>query len=167
MHLKRSWTTDSGYRIDIFPARHQLTEAISSQTSLKTLKLLSWLYITNYEKTHWCHFSVPGYFTLHVHVCSVMSSSLQPNGLEPTRLLRPWDFQILEWVPISSSRGSSQPRDRTNVSCISCIGRPILYHWATWEAPIHPYLLIVSVSNSLSFSLQVTCLNLWFHYVCR
>ena len=42
---------------------------------------------------------------------------------------------ILEWGAISSSRGSSWPRDGTWVSCISCIGRRILYHWATWEAP--------------------------------
>ena len=27
-----------------------------------------------------------------------------------------------------------QPRDRTLVSCVSCIGRPVLHHWATWEA---------------------------------
>ena len=39
--------------------------------------------------------------------------------------------RILEWVSISSSRGSSWPRDRTHVSPISCIGRWILYHWAT------------------------------------
>ena len=32
------------------------------------------------------------------------------------------------------SRGSSQSRDQTNISCISCIGRQIVYHWATWEA---------------------------------
>ena len=32
------------------------------------------------------------------------------------------------------SRGSSQPRDRTHVSYVSCIGRQILYHGATWEA---------------------------------
>ena len=38
---------------------------------------------------------------------------------------------ILEWVAISFSRGSSQPRDWT---CISCIGRLVLYHWATREA---------------------------------
>ena len=31
--------------------------------------------------------------------------------------------KILEWVAISSSRGSSQPRDRTCISCVSCIGR--------------------------------------------
>ena len=40
--------------------------------------------------------------------------------------------RIPERFAISSSRGSSWPRDGT---CISCIGRQILYHWATWEAP--------------------------------
>ena len=39
--------------------------------------------------------------------------------------------RILEWVAISSSRGSSGPRDWT---CMSGTGRWILYHWATWEA---------------------------------
>ena len=39
---------------------------------------------------------------------------------------------ILEWVVISSSRGSSLPRDQTHVSCI---GRWIIYHRATKEAP--------------------------------
>ena len=33
--------------------------------------------------------------------------------------------RILEWVAISSSNGSSQPRDQT---CVSCISRQILYH---------------------------------------
>ena len=42
--------------------------------------------------------------------------------------------RILEWVAISSSRGSSQPRDQTRVSCASCIGRQILYHCVPWEA---------------------------------
>ena len=40
--------------------------------------------------------------------------------------------RILAWVAISVSRGSSQPRGWTPVSCI---GRHILSHWATWEAP--------------------------------
>ena len=35
------------------------------------------------------------------------------------------------YLSISFSRGSSRPRDWT---CISCIGKQILYHWATWEA---------------------------------
>ena len=36
--------------------------------------------------------------------------------------------RILEWVAIPSSRGSSQPRDRSCVSSVSWIGRWILYH---------------------------------------
>ena len=36
--------------------------------------------------------------------------------------------RILEWVAISFSRGSSRPRDQTLVSCISGIGRQVLYH---------------------------------------
>ena len=41
---------------------------------------------------------------------------------------------ILEWVAISFSRGSSWPRDGTWISHVSCIGRWIIYHRATWEA---------------------------------
>ena len=41
--------------------------------------------------------------------------------------------RILEWVAVSLSRRSSQPRGRTDVSCISCTGRLILYHWVTWQ----------------------------------
>ena len=42
--------------------------------------------------------------------------------------------RILEWVAISSSRGSSQPRHQIAISCTSCFGRQILYHCSTWEA---------------------------------
>ena len=54
--------------------------------------------------------------------CSSLGSSVR--GILQAR--------ILEWAAISFSRGSSQPRDRT---CVSCIGRWILYHWDTREAP--------------------------------
>ncbi|XDA79460.1 hypothetical protein R6Z07F_009474 [Ovis aries] len=36
--------------------------------------------------------------------------------------------RILEWVAISFSRESSQPRDQTRISYVSCIGRHVLYH---------------------------------------
>ena len=45
-----------------------------------------------------------------------------------------FQVRILEWVAISCSRGSSQPRDQTHVSCISCISRQILYHCTIQEA---------------------------------
>ena len=39
--------------------------------------------------------------------------------------------RIQEWIAISVPRGSSRPRDRT---CISCIGRHVLYCWGSREA---------------------------------
>ena len=51
-----------------------------------------------------------------------------------------------------SSRGSFQPRDGTPVSFISCIGRQILYHCATWEAQLKACLdkkLFTNVHNSI------------------
>ena len=58
---------------------------------------------------------------------------LQPCGLQPIRLFRPWDFPGKNTGVgcHSFSRGSSQPRAGTQ---ISCIGRQILYHWAIGEA---------------------------------
>ena len=53
-------------------------------------------------------------------VASVMSDSLQPHGLYTSRLLNPWIFpaRTLEYAAMASSRGSSQTRDRTLMSCI-------------------------------------------------
>ena len=56
--------------------------------------------------------------------CSPPGSSV--HGIFPVR--------ILEWVTISFSRASSRPRDQTHISCVSCIGRLILYHCAPLEA---------------------------------
>ena len=58
---------------------------------------------------------------------------LQLHGLEPARLLCPWDFpgKNMEWVAISFSKWSSWPRDG---NCVFCIGRWILYPWVTREA---------------------------------
>ena len=104
---------------------------------------------------------------------SVLSDSLQPRGLQPVRLLCPWDAPgqntragchallqgifptrgwnpglphcrrilyclshegtpwIQEWVAYPSSKGSSQPRNWTMVSC--AVGR-LFTRWATREA---------------------------------
>ena len=42
--------------------------------------------------------------------------------------------RMLERFVISSPREFSQPRRLTRVSCISCVGRLIVYHHCTWEA---------------------------------
>ena len=52
--------------------------------------------------------------------CSVMSNSYLPHELSPTKLLCLWNSPGKETgVPISFSRGSSQPRDRTQLSYIT------------------------------------------------
>ena len=74
-----------------------------------------------------------GYIYMYVLSHSVMSDSLQPQRLLPARLLCPWGVfkqRILEWVVISS-RGSSQPRDQTQVS-LTADG--FFTVWATREA---------------------------------
>ena len=52
---------------------------------------------------------------------------------------------MLKLVAISCSRGSPPPGDQTCVSCITSIGRQILYYGATWEAQIHAHTQKVSV----------------------
>ena len=49
-------------------------------------------------------------------------------------------------VAISYSRGSSQPRDQTWVSQVSCTGTWILYHCVTWK-PNYIRILIKSTPN--------------------
>ena len=66
---------------------------------------------------------------------SVVSDSLQPmDGSPPGSSVHGiLQARKLKWVAISSSRRSSWPRDRIHVSCI---GRWVLYCWATREARI-------------------------------
>ena len=56
-------------------------------------------------------------------LCNPMSCSLLGSSV-----LEIFRARILEWVATSSFRRSSWPRDWT---CVSCIGRWILCHWAT------------------------------------
>ena len=62
-------------------------------------------------------------------LCNLMDCSPWSSSVH-----RIFQARILEWVAISFSRVSSWPRDWTPISCISCIGRQIIYHWATQEA---------------------------------
>ena len=100
----------------------------------------TWLFLPTF-----CLMWDPGTRSTCVPACSVTQSCLtlcdpmdcSPPGSSVHGILQ---ARILEWVAISYSRGSSWPRDWTWVSCISCIGRQILHHCATWEA-IQPVFL--------------------------
>ena len=81
---------------------------------------------------------------------------------------RPWgssvqeNFQatVLEWVAISYSRGSSQPRDWTHSSCISCMGGRAFAIRATWEAHNKTQTVVMAITISIGSS-QV-CGSSWF-----
>ena len=62
--------------------------------------------------------------------------------------------RILEWVTISLSRGSSQPRDRTRVSLIG--GRRFNL-WATREAPNHKFILLQMIISKWNCWVAVGC----------
>ena len=57
------------------------------------------------------------------YLCDPMDCS--PPGSSVHGLLQ---ARILEWVAMSSSRGSSRSRDQTWIPYISCTGRQFLYH---------------------------------------
>ena len=60
--------------------------------------------------------------------------------------------QILEWAAISSSKGSSRPKDRTRVSCASCTGRRALHPLSHLGSPCAPVklgqLIIIIITYS-------------------
>ena len=69
-----------------------------------------------------------------VRACSVVSDPTDCN-LPGSSVHGISQARILQWVAISSSWESSQPRDRTHVSCVSCVGRWVLYHWCHLWSP--------------------------------
>ena len=84
---------------------------------------------------------------------SVVSDSLQPVDCSPSgsSIHGILQARILEGVAISFSRGSSWPRDRTQVSHIA--GR-CFNLWATREAPF-----LLSLYN---FSFKIWLSSMWF-----
>ena len=79
------------------------------------------------EEDQWCCALFARSLSCVVFFCDPMTSSPPGSSLHGTSQAR-----ILEWVPMSSSRGSSQPRDRTHVSCI---GKWVLLSLSHRESP--------------------------------
>ena len=78
---------------------------------------------------------------LSFKVMCVLCAQLCPALWDPMNCSPPgssvhgvFQARVLEWVAISYSRGSSWSKDQTRVSCVSCIGRKILYLCTTCEA---------------------------------
>ena len=54
-------------------------------------------------------------------LCNCMGYSLAGSSVHAI-----FQAGMLKWGAISSSKGSSQPKDQNRISCISCIGRQVL-----------------------------------------
>ena len=84
---------------------------------------------------HLCFHSTPD--PQLAHACSVTQSFLtlyhsMDGSLPGSSAHGILQTRILEWVTISSSRGSSPPRIQAHVSCID---RRVLCHWTTRGVP--------------------------------
>ena len=81
-------------------------------------------------------------------LCNPMDCS--PPGSSVHGILQ---VRILEWVAMPSSRRSSQPRDRTQMSHVSCIGSRFFTTSSIWKAQF----------SSVHFSRSVVSNSLWPH----
>ena len=108
-----------------------------------------------FRRFAWFYFSNPYIYTYNV--CSVAQSCVKlchpiDCSLPGSSVHGIFQVRILEWVAISLSSRSSWPRGWTHVSCISCIGRGLLYHCVTWQAHIH--LLLSHVVLKIVITVQ-------------
>ena len=94
----------------------------------------------------------------------------RPPGSSAHRIFQ---TRILEWVAISSSRKSSQPRDLTCVPCVCCIGRWILYHqhqqgisyMYTYIPSFLDFLPQVITEHQLQFSVLYSSFSLAMYFM--
>ena len=70
--------------------------------------------------------------------------------------------RTLEWVTMPSSRGESSWR--SDWTWASCIGRTVLYHWATWEAPLDNWGSTLLARQQTAWG-QVNCFFLHFSFL--
>ena len=97
--------------------------------------LFPWFTYSSYAPSYGCPEAISrGWVVVCVYTYSVVSDFATPWACSPPGSSVHGIFQarMMEWVAISYSEGSSRPRDQTHVSHVSCIGRQILYLWATW-----------------------------------
>ena len=130
--------------------------------------------VTKSGMTEWLTHTIVMYVSI-MHACSVAQSCLT--------LETPWTVaheaplsmgffrqEYLEWVGVSYSRGSSQPRDWT---CVSCIADRFFTRWAIGEDQLLcNFLLYHLISSGLSFFIKCEilsvcrqCLFLWKIYL--
>ena len=141
--IKSHWVRlrDKGQQVD---HHHHWSRcpSISSSVDIQFCLKLSMVDIWDQRTRHWGRGSCSTLCIVFSSTSNLYPLCAQPFTCVPLFLI-PWtspqcssvlgisQARILEWAAISYSRGSSWPRDGTQ---ISCIGRHILYPCTTWEA---------------------------------
>ena len=88
---------------------------------------------------------------VHAQLCPTLCNQME--GSPPDSSVQGiFQARRLGQVAISFFKGSSWPRDWTHISLLSCVGRWILYHYATWEAQNSQCSLILQVRKLSSES---------------
>ena len=87
------------------------------------------------------HSSRVSLYSCSCSVTKLCTNLLSPPGSSDHGISQ---ARILEWVAVPFSRGSSQPKDRTQVFCIA---RRFFTVWATREAPRNDYKFSLFQNN--------------------
>ena len=95
---------------------------------------------------------------LHPTICNPMDCSSSISSVHGILQAR-----TLEWIAISYSRGSFQPRDWTLVSSISCTGRQILYQLRHLGSPT--YWCLAIWKNISSYPSCFLSSQIWVIYI--
>ena len=131
----------------VYKAYSWFTTATQTQARQENMPLQCFLetltnkWMEEYDKRQllrlqaWVQNTTPMTQQFHSCVCSAKSLQLCQTLCNPMNHSPPGSSvhgilqaRILEWIAKPSSRRSSQPRDRTHVSYVSCTGRHVLYH---------------------------------------
>ena len=139
----KNQTTRISYTAEVLTDGLQLT---SSKAFHMSLKCFRWWHKIGNRNTNGLFSYVPlGRAGLDAKcTCAVCAKSLHscPTLCNPMKCSLPGysvhgilQERILEWAAMPFSRGSSQPRDWTRISHVSCIGRWVLYHQCHLGSP--------------------------------
>ena len=80
----------------------------------------SWMWLSDWTESNY----VSAQLLSHVWFFAVPWTIYSPPGSSVHGIFQ---ARILEWSAVSYSRGSSRPRNRTHVSCLSCSGRRVFF----------------------------------------
>ena len=126
-----------------FPQLWRLKVLVRTLPGLQTATLFLCPYVEQGQRSSsllccsdWCGLVTQACKTL----CNPVGCRLP--GYSVHRILQ---ARIRGWVGIPFCRGSSRTRDRT---CISCIGRQILYNLSHWEALLSAYEVINRITRT-------------------